>query len=89
MARRERPISAESPLAEFATGLRELCSQARIKYRIMEDITYYSHDVLSRAANGKKLPTWDVTRAYVAACGGDVVEWRARWESARAGEVRR
>jgi tetratricopeptide (TPR) repeat protein len=37
---------------------------------------------LAKAASGSRLPSWEITRAYVTACGGDLKEWRARWESA-------
>ena len=35
---------------------------------------------MAKAASGNRLPSWEVTRAYVQACGGDLKEWRARWE---------
>ncbi|WP_345354907.1 serine/threonine-protein kinase [Actinoallomurus liliacearum] len=42
---------------------------------------HYAPSVLSVAAAGYRLPTWDVTAAFVTACGGDVDEWRERWTS--------
>lgn len=43
-----------------------------------------SYASLSRAAAGKKLPTWQVTHGFVRACGADPDEWEAPWEAARA-----
>lgn len=40
----------------------------------------FSPSVLSAAASGRALPTLLVLRAYVAACGGDLAAWQARWE---------
>jgi lambda repressor-like predicted transcriptional regulator len=44
--------------------------------------TGLSTATLSVAASGQKLPTWEVARAYVQACGGDTGDWRMRWEHA-------
>ncbi|HEV2781512.1 MAG TPA: WD40 repeat domain-containing protein [Actinophytocola sp.] len=40
---------------------------------------HYSVTALSEAAGGEKLPTWQVTRAYVEACNGNRDEWESRW----------
>jgi tetratricopeptide (TPR) repeat protein len=37
---------------------------------------------LAKAASGHRFPSWELTRAYVVACGGDLDEWRATWEDA-------
>ncbi|MFI9276057.1 hypothetical protein ACIGXM_36050 [Kitasatospora sp. NPDC052896] len=37
---------------------------------------------LSGAAGGMRFPTWRTTKAYVEACGGEIEEWRRRWEEA-------
>jgi hypothetical protein len=39
--------------------------------------------VLSEAAAGNRLPTWQVTKAFVEACEGDTGAWEKRWNSAR------
>jgi hypothetical protein len=83
MARPERPINPDWPLAGFAGGLRVLRRQRDITYREMARLTNYGVTVLSVAAGGLTLPTLDVTVAYVGACGGPVVEWRYRWAEAR------
>lgn len=40
---------------------------------------HFSASTLSEAASGKRLPSLEVTLAYVRACGGDVAEWEKRW----------
>jgi hypothetical protein len=81
MGRRESPIDAEGgPVAEFAAGLRRLREQAGSPtYRQLGERTRFAPSVLSAAARGTRLATWPVTRAFVAACGGDVVLWHRRW----------
>jgi serine/threonine protein kinase len=82
MGRREAPIP-DGPLHEFAQALRDLRIQApgAPTYRRLADRAHFSASVLSVAAAGHRLPTWDVTLAFVTACGGDVDEWRSRWTS--------
>lgn len=86
MPRPEKPIDAGGgAVAEFALRLRALRDRAgRIPYRTLATMANYSADVLSRAAAGRVLPTWQVVQAYVRACGGDEAEWRAYWEAARS-----
>ncbi|MHC0429386.1 XRE family transcriptional regulator [Streptomyces sp. O3] len=68
------------PLAEFASGLRQLRLEAGSPtYRDMARSAMFSPSVLSSAASGHRLPTLQVTLAYVAACGGDAEAWRRRW----------
>lgn len=65
---------------DFAQGLRDLRAAAGSPpYRELARRARYSHSALSDAAAGRRLPTLDVTLALVAACGGDVDAWRARW----------
>ncbi|GAA0369107.1 serine/threonine protein kinase [Actinoallomurus spadix] len=45
---------------------------------------HYAPSVLSVAAAGYRLPTWDVTAAFVTACDGDLDEWRERWTALHA-----
>jgi hypothetical protein len=59
-----------------------------LTYRELGMVAYYHHTVLWRAANGKKLPSWRVTIAFVEGCehGSGVAEdhtvWEARWKAA-------
>ena len=79
MPRPEKPIAANNPLAQFANGLRALRQSADLTYRQMAATTGYSVSVLSTAAGGKELPTWEVTSAYVSACSGPLDQWRHLW----------
>jgi hypothetical protein len=90
MARPEKPVSPENgPLPEFALALRELRQRAGgTSYRELSRRSYYSASVLSEAAAGNRLPAWDVTKAYVEACGGDTQQWQSRWEAARNDSAR-
>ncbi|MFI6504674.1 hypothetical protein [Nonomuraea typhae] len=82
MGRRERPLDpAAGPVAAFAVELRMLREKAgSLPYRAMAAQVHFSAATLAAAAAGEKLPTLPVTLAYVAACGGDGRQWRARWE---------
>src|SRR6185312_12936137 len=86
MPRPERPIDPSAgPLQEFAAALRKLRAEAGSPpYRTMAEQAYASKASLSAAAAGHRLPTWEVTRAYVQICGGDVDEWHLRWTAVRA-----
>ncbi|MGW3131266.1 serine/threonine-protein kinase [Streptomyces sp. NPDC001076] len=80
MGRREAPVP-DGPLKDFAEGLRELRSQApgSPTYRELAARARYSSSALSDAASGRRLPSWEVTAAFVTACGGDVRRWQERW----------
>ncbi|MGH3939156.1 MAG: helix-turn-helix domain-containing protein [Pseudonocardiaceae bacterium] len=72
------------PVAELASSLAALRKRTgSIPYRQMAGMARFSHTTLSRAAKGKDLPTWEVTEAFVNACGDDPDEWRFKWEFAR------
>ena len=82
MGRREEPIESYGPVQRFAEQLRELRRDAGSpSYRSMAATAHYSATTLSTAASGRARPSLPVVLAYVAACGGDVADWRARWES--------
>lgn len=83
MPRPERPIDPRSPLALFAADLRALRQERGIKYRQMSRQINYCVTALAGAASGRYLPTWEVTQAFVVACGGPVDQWRERWCAAR------
>lgn len=82
MGRPENTISTDGPAADFARQLRLLRQHAALTLRQLTASTGLSTATLSVAASGRKLPTWEVTRAYVQACGGDTDDWRVRWEHA-------
>lgn len=86
MPRPERPVDPSAgPVQQFAADLRKLRGEAgNLPYRTMALRTYVSRASLSAAASGHRLPTWEVARAYVRACGGDEREWHDRWLTVRA-----
>lgn len=86
MSRPPAPIPPDAPpsLVDLATSLRSLRLAAGLTLRELECIVHYSPTALSRAASGKMLPTWDITRAYIAGCGENPEHWRPLWEAAVA-----
>lgn len=73
MGRRETPLpeAAPAPLREFAQGLRDLRAAADLTFAEVEERSGYGKGRLSEAASGRWLPSDDVTRGFVGACGGD------------------
>ncbi|MET9633690.1 helix-turn-helix domain-containing protein [Lentzea sp. NPDC006480] len=88
MPRKERPLDAgDSAVLTFARELRSLRESAgKPTYRELSSVTHYSEAALSQAAGGRKLPTLQVTLAYVRACGGSEEEWERRWYATAAAE---
>lgn len=86
MGRPERPVDVSAgPVAEFAARLRALRRQAgNPPYRQLARLSRYSVTALSDAAGGKRLPSLDVTLAYVTACGGDRARWEQDWRAVKA-----
>jgi hypothetical protein len=82
--RPEKELDPTEPVQAFAQQLRDLrqCC-GRPTYTTMASRTHYAAATLSEAARGVTLPTWEVTAAYVEACGGDLQEWRTRWEQTK------
>lgn len=92
MGRREAPVSPTVPqLARLALRLRELRHAAgSITYRAMAERTKFAHSALARAASGCELPSWELTRAFANACGGDEAEIHRLWSEAdRAVQIAR
>jgi hypothetical protein len=87
MGRPEKPVDASSgAVAIFASELRRLRARAgNPTYRDMGRAALYSSSVLSSAASGHRMPTLQVTLAFVAACGGDREQWRRRWLEVSSG----
>jgi hypothetical protein len=84
MPRPQRPLDpAAGPRERFALELRDLRSAAGTpSYEQMASLVHYSRTALSEAAGGRSFPSWDVTRAFVQACGGDEDRWAIRWAAA-------
>jgi hypothetical protein len=81
MGRPERPLDPDAgEVQRLAWQLRRLREAAgRPSYRRMAERAHYSPGTLADAARGERLPSLDVTLAYVRACGGDLPEWRSLW----------
>ncbi|WP_112263861.1 nSTAND1 domain-containing NTPase [Lentzea terrae] len=88
MPRKERPLDdGDTAVLSFARELRSLRERAGMPtYRRLSSLTHYSEAALSQAAGGRKLPTLQVTLAYVRACGGSEEEWERRWYATAADE---
>lgn len=82
--RPQRPLDPDAdPIQRFAHELRGLRPPG-LTYRKMADRVHYSAQTLSAAVNGRQLPSLEVTRAFVQACGGDTMQWEQRWHDTRA-----
>jgi WD40 repeat protein len=86
LGRPEKPLDpASGPIQKLAWQLRQLRDRAgNPSYRALARRAHYSASTLAEAAKGDRLASLDVTLAYVAACGGDADEWRARWSATQA-----
>ncbi|WP_067471677.1 DUF4407 domain-containing protein [Actinomadura hibisca] len=86
MSRAGRPEEPLDPsagaVAAFAQRLRELRRGSGLTLRQVAERAGYSPTTCTAAARGRTLPTWEVARAYVVACGGDEAEFQASWEEA-------
>ncbi|MET7718771.1 hypothetical protein [Streptomyces sp. NPDC005407] len=82
MGRREKPLDPDGgQVQRFASELRAMRAKAgRPTYRAMAARSAYAAATLAQAADGEKLPSLPVALAYVEACGGDIEEWKRRWE---------
>jgi hypothetical protein len=85
MGRPEKPLAGTGPVTEFAGALRELRRRAGLTYRDMAERTHQASSALSQAASGSTLPSWELTEAYLRACGEvSIDQWRRRWSAAAA-----
>ncbi|SCF46444.1 Protein of unknown function (DUF2690) [Micromonospora matsumotoense] len=76
---------------EFVADLARLRRDAgQPSLRKMSGTAHYSHTALAGVLSGGRLPSLELTMAFVRACGGDEAAWRARWhreaELSRAAE---
>ncbi|MER6814666.1 helix-turn-helix transcriptional regulator [Spirillospora sp. NPDC000708] len=83
MPRPETPLDPSAgPVPAFAQGLRHLRAEAGSpSYRALESVSHCGRTTLAKAASGRWFPSWEVTRAYVEACEGDVEAWRRKWRA--------
>jgi WD40 repeat protein len=86
VGRPERELNPDAdPVQRFAFELRRLREGAgRPSYRRMASRAHFSSTTLADAAGGERLPSLEVTLAYVAACSGDPAAWEERWRAATA-----
>jgi hypothetical protein len=86
MPRPERALDVTGgPVSVLALELRALRAGAGgTSYRELARQTAFSATTLAEAAGGRRMPTLEVTLAYVKACGGDVADWEDRWQATMA-----
>lgn len=85
--RPQKPLP-DTPAGAVSAELRRQREQAGLTYRDLADLTGYGLATVTAACSGRRLPSWKVTRACVAACGGDEVVMRGLYEQACAAEGR-
>ncbi len=78
MGRPQQPLDRDgTPLTEFAIRLRGLRDRADVTYDQLARKTTFARGTIHEAMRGRRLPSREVTRAIVTACGGDAREWEA------------
>ncbi|GAA2734045.1 DUF4407 domain-containing protein [Actinocorallia aurantiaca] len=81
--RAQEPLPATGdPRNAFTEHLKALRGQSGLTFREMAEQSNYSPTSLTAVTRGKKLPSWDVTAAFVRVCGGDEEQARRLWEEA-------
>src|SRR5262245_13673293 len=72
-------------LTDFAADLAELRRAAgQPSLRKMAEKAHYSHTALSSVLSAARLPSQELTLAFVRACDGDEEAWRERWQRSHA-----
>jgi ABC-type phosphate transport system substrate-binding protein len=86
MARPEAKIPEDAPpaIARLASALRDLRRSSGLNLTQLAARASCSVGALSEAASGKRVPTWEIMKAYVAGCGGNPDDWRGLWDAASA-----
>ncbi|WP_432830551.1 helix-turn-helix domain-containing protein [Dactylosporangium sp. CA-092794] len=82
MGRAKKPITRPGRVGNLAGQVRLLVDEAGLTLRDLRERTGMSLGTLSNAQGGDELPTWNVLSKIVTACGGDLADWRTRWENA-------
>lgn len=78
MGRPQQPLDRDgAPLTEFAIRLRDLRDNADLTYDQLARKTTFARGTIHEAMRGRRLPSRDVTRAIVSACGGNARDWEA------------
>lgn len=81
VGRPQNPLP-DGPVAAVSAELRRQREQARLTFRDLADDAGYSLTTVTAACSGRRLPSWEVTRAIVAACGGDEDAMRVLYDRA-------
>jgi hypothetical protein len=92
--RPEKPILGGGALAKELRATRELAgmmsSAGKPTYRELAQKAACAPSVLAAAASGRRCPSWQITKAFVTACGQDPERVRQLWANAdRAQRARR
>lgn len=81
------PLSGQGPTVELAAELRARKTAANLTFKDMAAKCHSTTKTLSEAANGRTVPSWDVTAAFLNACDVPADEQevvRKLWDKARA-----
>ncbi|MFV2021943.1 helix-turn-helix domain-containing protein [Micromonospora sp. LOL_023] len=74
------PVPGSGTLTDFVADLARLRRDAgQPSLRKMAEKAHYSHTALSSVLSGTRLPSLELTLAFVRACGADEDVWRERW----------
>jgi hypothetical protein len=72
-------------ITEFVADLARLRREAgQPSLRKMAEKGHYSHTALGSVLSGARLPSQELTIAFVRACDGDEAAWRERWRREQA-----
>ncbi len=76
-------LNPDGPPAEaFAYRLVKLRDEIGLTSAQLAAMTDYSEADLEEATSGRTLPSWELTSAYIQACGDNPEQWRPWWEHA-------
>ncbi|WP_433169888.1 helix-turn-helix domain-containing protein [Kribbella sp. CA-247076] len=78
--------TSSNAVQNFAARLRDEKERAELSFREIAAHGYRDHSQMVRAAKGKVLPTWEVTQAFLLACGvarHNLGPWRVFWVATR------
>ncbi|MFD9740907.1 substrate-binding domain-containing protein [Umezawaea sp. NPDC059074] len=81
-------LNPDGPPAEaFAYRLVKLRDEIGLTTAQLAAMTDYSEADLAEATSGRELPSWELTAAYISACGDNPEQWRPWWDHARKSAV--
>lgn len=80
---------AATPIGRFAADLQALKVKSGLTLAVISSRSDISVPTLSKAFNGRNLPSWQTVSGIVEACGGSIRQWRGRYETCGAATARR